>query len=81
MENPPHKPTPDISLDADDSMNELVPEDAKTVMDMYEVINKIGKEFKISIRKEIPFSEIQALDRQTDLLQFLRKRVFDEAMN
>ena len=30
---------------------------------LYEVINKIGKEFKVHIRKEIPFSEIQALDK------------------
>jgi propionyl-CoA carboxylase beta chain len=41
VENPPHMPTNDICLDPDESMNEIVPEDPKTVMDMYEVINRI----------------------------------------
>jgi len=41
VENPPHAPTPDICLDPDESMNEIVPEDPKSVMDMYDVINRI----------------------------------------
>lgn len=41
IENPPHRPTADISLDRDESMNQIVPEDPKGVMDMYEIINRI----------------------------------------
>ncbi len=48
---------------------------------LYEVTNKIGKDFKVYVRKQIPFSEIQALDKKEDLLEFLRKRVFSDAMN
>lgn len=44
---------------------------------LHEVNNKIGKEISVSIRKEIPFSEIQTLDKKEDLLVFLRKRVFE----
>ncbi len=46
---------------------------------LHEVNNKIGKEIRVSIRKEIPFSEVQALDKKEDLLVFLRKRVFEGA--
>ncbi len=48
---------------------------------LYEVTNKIGKEFKVQVRNKIPFSEIQALDKNEDLLVFLRKRVFGGTMN
>ena len=48
---------------------------------LYEVTNKIGKEFKVQVRNKIPFSEIQALDKNEDLLVFLRKRVFGGVMN
>lgn len=48
---------------------------------LYEVNNKIGKEIEISIRKEIPFSEIQTLDKKADLMVFLRKRVFEGTTN
>ena len=48
---------------------------------LYEVTNKIGKEFKVQVRDKIPFSEIQALDKNEDLLVFLRKRVFGGVMN
>lgn len=48
---------------------------------LYEITNKIGKEFTVHIRKEIPFSEIQALEKKDQVLEFLRKRVFDGAMN
>lgn len=41
MENPPHAPTPDISLDADDSLNDLIPEDPKGPLDMYQVIERV----------------------------------------
>lgn len=41
LENPPHSPTPDICLDPDESINELVPEDSKTVMNMYDVIDRM----------------------------------------
>ncbi|TWT81974.1 Methylmalonyl-CoA carboxyltransferase 12S subunit [Planctomycetes bacterium CA13] len=41
VENPPHMPTPTISLEPDESMNALVPEDSKGVMDMYEVIRRV----------------------------------------
>lgn len=46
---------------------------------LHEIINKIGKEIKVSIRKEIPFSEIESLHKK-ELLTFLRKRVFDHPM-
>ena len=46
IENPPHRPTADICLDVDESMNEVVPEDPKGVMDMYEIINRIVDESK-----------------------------------
>ena len=41
VENPPHAPTDDISLDDDLELNELVPEDTKTVMDMHQIIDRI----------------------------------------
>ena len=41
IENPPHQPTANIRLDPDEGMNELVPEESKTVMNMYDVINRI----------------------------------------
>jgi propionyl-CoA carboxylase beta chain len=44
VENPPHQPTADICLDPDEGLNELVPEDPKAVMDMYEVIERIVDE-------------------------------------
>lgn len=48
---------------------------------LYEVTNKIGKQLSVQIRNKIPFSEIQALDKNEDLLVFLRKRVFGGTMN
>ena len=44
VENPPHRPTPDICMDPDESMNEIVPDDSKTVMNMYDVIQRIVDE-------------------------------------
>ncbi len=41
VENPPHAPTEAISLDPDEGMNELVPEDPKGTMNMYDVIQRI----------------------------------------
>lgn len=41
VENPPHRPTGEICLDPDESMNELVPEDPKGTMNMYEVIDRV----------------------------------------
>jgi propionyl-CoA carboxylase beta chain len=41
IENPPHEPTPDICLDPDESMNEIVPEDPRAPMDMFHVIDRI----------------------------------------
>lgn len=41
VENPPHYPTADICLDPDESMNEIVAEDPKSPMDMYEVITRL----------------------------------------
>ena len=41
VENPPHRPTADISLDPDESLNELMPEDPKASLDMYDVILRI----------------------------------------
>lgn len=40
-ENPPHHPTREICLDPDDSMNEIVPEDPKGSMNMYDVIDRL----------------------------------------
>ncbi|MBI5767131.1 MAG: acyl-CoA carboxylase subunit beta [Verrucomicrobia bacterium] len=37
--DPPHRPVPALSLDRDERMNELVPEDAKAPIDVYQVIN------------------------------------------
>lgn len=44
VENPPHAPNPDICLDPDRGMNELVPEDGKAAMDMYDVIARVVDE-------------------------------------
>lgn len=41
VENPPHQPAGEICLDPDESMNELVPEDPKGTMNMYEVIKRV----------------------------------------
>jgi propionyl-CoA carboxylase beta chain len=41
VENPPHKPTGEICLDPDESMNDVVPEDPKGTMNMYDVIERI----------------------------------------
>ncbi|MDC0935186.1 acyl-CoA carboxylase subunit beta [Pirellulales bacterium] len=41
IENPPHAPTPEVCLDPDESMNDIVPGDTKAGMDMYEVIRRI----------------------------------------
>jgi propionyl-CoA carboxylase beta chain len=42
VENPPHAPTEEISLDADDVLNEIVPDDPKGSMDMRAVIDRIA---------------------------------------
>ncbi len=36
--DPPHRPTPQVVLDRDERMNELVPDDAKAPLDVYKVI-------------------------------------------
>ena len=41
VENAPHTPTTDICLDPDLSMNEIVPEDARAGMNMYDVIDRV----------------------------------------
>ena len=41
MADPPHWPTDDISLDPDEAMNAVVPEDPKGTMDMYQVIDRL----------------------------------------
>jgi propionyl-CoA carboxylase beta chain len=41
VENPPHRPTAEISLDSDEALNELVPEDPKASLDMYAVIARV----------------------------------------
>jgi propionyl-CoA carboxylase beta chain len=41
VKNPPHAPSDEICLDADESMNDVVPEDPRGVMDMYDVITRI----------------------------------------
>ncbi len=41
VQDPPHAPTADISLEPDEALNELVPEDPKATMDMLEVIDRI----------------------------------------
>lgn len=41
VENPPHRPTPEISLDPDPAFNELVPEDPKASLDMYQIIDRL----------------------------------------
>lgn len=48
---------------------------------LYEVVNKIGKTITLKIRTKIPFSEMQALHKNKDLLVFLRKRVFENPTN
>ncbi len=39
--NPPHMPTEEICMDPDESMNDIVPEDPKGTMNMYDVIDRI----------------------------------------
>ena len=41
VENPPHDSTGDICLDPDETMNQLVPEDPKGSMNMYDVIHRV----------------------------------------
>ncbi|MEM9185090.1 MAG: acyl-CoA carboxylase subunit beta [Planctomycetota bacterium] len=41
VENPPHTPVADINLAPDPGMNELMPEDPKSPMDMYDVIDRL----------------------------------------
>lgn len=41
VENPPHQPVPEISLDPDLEMNELVPQDAKAPLDTYAIIGRL----------------------------------------
>jgi propionyl-CoA carboxylase beta chain len=41
VENPPHAPVDELCLDPDESMNELLPEDPKGTMNMYDVIERI----------------------------------------
>ncbi|MCA9142578.1 MAG: acyl-CoA carboxylase subunit beta [Planctomycetaceae bacterium] len=41
VQNPPHAPTDEICLDPDESMNEILPEDPKGTMNMYDVIERI----------------------------------------
>ncbi len=41
VDNPPHFPTSEISLDPDESMNDVPPEDPKGPMNMYDVITRI----------------------------------------
>ena len=44
VENPPHRPTPDICLDPDEAMNDVVPANPKDTMDMYDVIHRLVDE-------------------------------------
>jgi propionyl-CoA carboxylase beta chain len=39
--DPPHAPTPDISLDLDQRLNELAPDDPRASLNMYEVIERV----------------------------------------
>ncbi len=41
VSNPPHLPSSEISLEPDESMNEVVPEDPKGSMDMHDVIDRL----------------------------------------
>lgn len=41
LDNPPHRPTPQISMEADPEMNHLVPEDPKGMLDMIPIISRI----------------------------------------
>jgi propionyl-CoA carboxylase beta chain len=41
VEDPPHRPTAEISLDPDPVLNELVPEDPKASLDMYRIIDRL----------------------------------------
>ena len=43
VENPPHRPASDICLDPDESMNRIVPDDAKEPINMYDVIAPHGR--------------------------------------
>ena len=41
IEDPPHQPSPEISLEPDEVLNELVPEDAKAPLDMLSIIARL----------------------------------------
>lgn len=41
VENPPHQPSNEICLDPDPAMNQIVPEDPKGTMNMYDVIERV----------------------------------------
>jgi acetyl-CoA carboxylase carboxyltransferase component len=40
-EDPPHHPTSDISLDPDEAMNDLIPDDSSRPMDVHKVIERL----------------------------------------
>lgn len=40
-EDPPHEPTADISMDSDEVLNELAPEDSRQPLDMYAIIERL----------------------------------------
>lgn len=44
VEDPPHRPSSDISLDADEGLNDLVPEDPKAPLDMKAIISRLVDE-------------------------------------
>jgi propionyl-CoA carboxylase beta chain len=46
-ENPPHAPTPDISLDDDPVLNDLAPEHPRAPLDMHEIIGRIVDDGKL----------------------------------
>ncbi|MBX3427821.1 MAG: acyl-CoA carboxylase subunit beta [Pirellulales bacterium] len=41
VEDPPHRPSPDLVMDKDEAMNALVPEDFKQALDMHAVIGRL----------------------------------------
>ena len=41
VQDPPHRPTEELCLDPDESMNEIVPENIRDPMDMYQVIERL----------------------------------------
>ena len=42
LQDPPHTPTPELDLSHDLEMNQLVPDDAKTPLDIYRVIGRLA---------------------------------------